>query len=97
MGRQRLTAIRIDEDDLKKAKNLGINVSQVCRNAVKEAIRRMDGISGSKDPGIYREPYSEGGRGTVGYRVVGLPGFEPGSREPESRSLNQTSRGVLEG
>jgi post-segregation antitoxin (ccd killing protein) len=43
VGKLKITAIRIDEDDLAKAKNLGINVSQVCRNAVKEAIRRMEG------------------------------------------------------
>lgn len=59
MGKLKITAIRIDEDDLAKAKDLGINVSQVCRNAVKEAIRRMDGLSQSKDSGIYREPYSD--------------------------------------
>jgi hypothetical protein len=59
MGKLKITAIRIDEDDLAKAKELGINVSQVCRNAVKEAIRRMDGLSTSKDPGIYRKPYSD--------------------------------------
>jgi post-segregation antitoxin (ccd killing protein) len=50
MGNLKITAIRIDEDDLIKAKKLGINVSQVCRNAVKEAIRRMEGSYLSKDP-----------------------------------------------
>jgi hypothetical protein len=84
MGQLKITAIRIDEDDLVKAKNLGINVSQVCRNAVKEAIRRMEGTSTSRDPGIYRNLYSddenirkigfEGGRGTVGSRREGRRG-----------------------
>lgn len=81
MGEKKITAIRIDEDDLSKAKNLGINVSQVCRNAVKEAIRRMEGRSPSRDPGIYREPYMDnsntyvkGGRGTAGARREGRRG-----------------------
>ncbi len=43
MGKLKLTAIRLDDEDLEKAQKLGINVSQVCRNAVKEAIRRMEG------------------------------------------------------
>ncbi len=94
MGKLKITAIRIDEEDLAKAKDLGINVSQVCRNAVKEAIRRMGGAYPSRDHGIFRNPYPDDAQSRS---VVGLPGFEPGSREPESRSLNQTSRGVLEG
>jgi hypothetical protein len=59
MGKLKITAIRINEDDLVRAKELGINVSQVCRNAVKEAIRRMEGSFPSRDPGIYRKPYLE--------------------------------------
>ena len=43
LGKLKLTAIRLDDEDLEKAKKLGINISQVCRNAVKEAIRRMEG------------------------------------------------------
>ena len=42
MSKLKMTTIRIDEDDLRRAQGLGINVSQVCRNAVKEAITRME-------------------------------------------------------
>jgi len=31
----------------------------------------------------------------LGVKVVGLPGFEPGSRTPEAHSLDQTSRQPL--
>ena len=71
MGKLKITAIRIDEDDLAKAKNLGINVSQVCRNAVKEAIRRMEGSYSSRDPGIFRKPYVNNPKNQV-VRGVGL-------------------------
>ncbi len=40
----------------------------------------------ARGPGIYRAPYPNDAQSRT---VVGLPGFEPGSREPESRSLNQ--------
>ena len=43
LGKLKLTTIRLDDEDLEKAQKLGINISQVCRNAVKEAIRRMEG------------------------------------------------------
>jgi len=33
--------------------------------------------------------------GTVGSGLVGSPGFEPGSRTPEARSLDQASRRPL--
>jgi post-segregation antitoxin (ccd killing protein) len=75
LGRLKLTAIRIEEEDLIKAKKLGINISQVCRNAVKEAIRRMESPSTQEKP-----------KNTLNSRLVQssknllvrLPGFEPG-------------------
>jgi post-segregation antitoxin (ccd killing protein) len=35
--------IMVDEDDVQKAKNLGINMSQVCRRAVHESVVKMEG------------------------------------------------------
>ena len=41
MGKKKITSIRIDEDLLKKAHDLGLIVSKVCENALKEAIERL--------------------------------------------------------
>ena len=43
MGRSVVTSIRIDEDVLKEAKALGLNISKVAENVLKEAIRRLKG------------------------------------------------------
>ncbi|RLI12007.1 hypothetical protein DRO35_04055 [Candidatus Bathyarchaeota archaeon] len=43
MGKARVTSIRVDENVLREAKELGLNVSKVCENALKEAIRRLKG------------------------------------------------------
>jgi hypothetical protein len=77
------------EKPYNKAKNIGLKISKICENALNEAIRRLEGGYSSKDPGILRKLYPDDAPSRT---MVGLPGFEPGSREPESRSLNQTSR-----
>ena len=41
MGKRVVTSIRIDEDVLRTAKELGLSVSKVSENALKEAIRRL--------------------------------------------------------
>ena len=45
MGKARVTSIRVDEDVLREAKELGLNVSKIAENALKEAIRRLKGES----------------------------------------------------
>ena len=42
MGKKKITTMRMDADLLKKAHDLGLNVSKVCENALKDAINRMD-------------------------------------------------------
>jgi len=42
MGRAVITSIRIDEDVLRRAKEVGLNVSKVSENALKEAIARLE-------------------------------------------------------
>ena len=42
MGKKKITTMRIDADLLKKAHELGLNVTKVCENALKEAIERME-------------------------------------------------------
>jgi len=41
MGKKKMTSMRIDEDILTQAHDLGLNVSKVCENALKDAIRRL--------------------------------------------------------
>lgn len=74
MKKMKLTAIRVDEEDLKKAKKLGINISQVCRNAVKEAIRRMERPSTQENP---KNASNSAPIQPSKSQVVRLPGREP--------------------
>ena len=41
MGKKVRTTLTIDKDVLKTAKELGINVSQYCENALKEVIEKL--------------------------------------------------------
>ena len=50
MGKRKMTTIRIDEELLRKAHELGLNVSKVCENALKEAVRRLEGSEPSENP-----------------------------------------------
>ena len=64
MGRRIVTSIRIDEDVLREAKEIGLNISKISENALKEAIRRL------------RSPSC--GNGCVfGCCLAGPVGFEP--------------------
>ena len=66
MGKKVVTSIRIDEEVLKEAKEIGLNISKICENALKEAIRRLKGEKPSKNsflgfiskvaPGVGFEP-----------------------------------------
>ena len=56
MGEKTYTSIYIDKEVLEKAREIGLNVSKTCENALKEAIRRLEG---SNNP-------NKGGIGTVG-------------------------------
>jgi len=49
MGKKKLTTIRIDEELLQKAHALGLNVTKVCENALKEMIKRIENPSGRKE------------------------------------------------
>jgi hypothetical protein len=43
MGKSKVASIRIDEDVLREAKELGLNISKISENALKEAIKRLKG------------------------------------------------------
>ena len=50
MGKRKITTIRIDEDLLRKAHDLGLNVSKISENAIKEAVKRLEGSNNPKEP-----------------------------------------------
>ena len=43
MGKKDYATIYVDPEVIKKAKELGLNISKTCENALKEAIRRLEG------------------------------------------------------
>ena len=48
MWKSIVTSIRIDEDVLREAKALGLNVSKVAENALKQAIEQLRPLYGKK-------------------------------------------------
>jgi len=42
MGKKKITSLRLDEDLVKKAHELGLNVTKICENAIKEAISKLE-------------------------------------------------------
>lgn len=50
MGKAIVTSIRIDEEVFREAKELGLNVSKITENALKEAIRRLKGENLQNNP-----------------------------------------------
>jgi post-segregation antitoxin (ccd killing protein) len=44
MGAKKQTLLYIDSDITQKAKELGLNISKVSENALREVIRRLEGI-----------------------------------------------------
>jgi hypothetical protein len=51
MGKRKMTTIRIDEELLTKAHDLGLNVSKLSENALKDAIDRMERPKTKNDGG----------------------------------------------
>lgn len=74
---RKTTSMRLDPDLVRKAHDLGLNVTKVCENALKEAIRRMEGAG--------CENATSGGRSER--QVVRPPGIEPGSSAREADVL----------
>ena len=78
MGKKTYVTIYVDEEVVKKAKELGFNISKLCENAMKQAIKRMEGSNCQRE-----------GMETVGcHEGVGPgSGFEPEHRAPQARRL----------
>ncbi|MDH5449921.1 MAG: type II toxin-antitoxin system CcdA family antitoxin [Candidatus Bathyarchaeota archaeon] len=43
MAKKKLVSIKVDEKIHKEAKELGLNISKTCENALKEAVRKLKG------------------------------------------------------
>lgn len=81
MGKSVITSIRVDEDVLREAKELGLNVSKISENALKEAIRRL---KGENSQNILNSQLSDDFSSEKNV-VTGPPGFEPGISGLEGR------------
>ena len=42
LAKKKLTSMRIDEEVLRKAHEIGLNISQFCENALEEAIEALE-------------------------------------------------------
>ena len=51
MGKKARTTLTIDEEVLRKAKEIGLNISQFCENKLKQAIEQLSG----SNPGVGEE------------------------------------------
>ena len=69
MGKKGYISIYIDKEVARKARELGLNISKTCENALKEAIRRLEAPDCKE----------RSGNCDCGEPVVRPPGFEPGS------------------
>ena len=45
MSETKVTSIRLPADLLEKARNLGLNISKVCENCLRAAVRRLEGYT----------------------------------------------------
>ena len=82
------TSILIEREILKRAQEIGINVSQFCENALKAAIQALETanqqIAEKQTASAKRE-----GMETVGcHKMAGPVGFEPTFSGSEGRRLN---------
>jgi hypothetical protein len=72
----------IDKDLVEKSKSLGFNLSKTFENHLKHLIKQFSTYSSLNNANFTES----------GMKNMGLPGFEPGSIEPKSTSLDQASR-----
>ena len=69
MAKAKLISIRVDAETHRRARELGLNISKVCDNALKEAVRRLEAPN----------PHTNGESGFLGEaslrkKVLGSPG-----------------------
>jgi hypothetical protein len=85
MGTKRNVVLYLDKELVEMSKALGFNLSKTFENHLKQLMTQFSNCN-SVDNANSPEK---------GMNNMGLPGFEPGSIEPKSTSLDQTSRQPL--
>jgi hypothetical protein len=79
MGAKRNVVLYLDRELVEKSKELGFNLSRTLENHLKQLIFHLSSLKLTQNHFLAED-------------LVGLPGFEPGSIEPKSTSLDQASR-----
>ena len=74
-GKKKNVMIYLDPKVVKEARELGLNISRISENALKEAIRRLKGVD---CPNILNSQTSDDFSSEKSY-LAGPPGLEPGS------------------
>ena len=92
MGNTKLISMRIDAELHKKARELGLNITKVCENALRQAVAKLEAPNTQTNGGTAF--LSEGSFGKESSIMVLRPGFEPGSA---AFFHNQSREAVIHG
>ena len=87
MGKTRLTSMRIDSEILDKAHSLGLNVTKIAENALKDAINRMQDSYRKEIPNINPDSTSK-------KQEVARERFELSSTGPKPDMLDHYTNGL---
>jgi len=81
------TTIRMNEDVVKMAKKLGVNISAFTEMKLLEYFKDLENLrreSNQSNNTIYQPVRQSSGRNSTSGTSTDLPGFEPGSEAPEA-------------
>ena len=78
VGKKVKTTLYLDKEVVEKAKEIGLNLSKVCENALIASIEAMEGVYGRKEPKIHPIVDQEN-------KKVDRAGFEPATSDLRSR------------
>ena len=82
MPNKRNVVLYLDDELVEKSRELGFNLSRTFENHLKQLIMQLSSQQSTQNHFPTQNKASN----------MGLPGFEPGSIEPKSTSLDQASR-----
>ena len=82
MTTKRNVVLYLDKELVEKSRGLGFNLSRTFENQLKQLISQLSNNQSTQNHFPIENIRND----------MGLPGFEPGSIEPKSTSLDQTSR-----
>ena len=82
MSNKRKVVLYLDDELVEKSRAIGFNLSRTFENHLKQLIMQLSNQQSAQNHFPTENRSSN----------VGLPGFEPGSIEPKSTSLDQASR-----